>query len=72
MTHIQAHSVPHRLFGSMLWRHSLVEAMASRYNAKVTLISASDPLYYAGLGEPSGPVMVDPDTIFSELKERSR
>ena len=34
-----------------------VEAMASHYLAKITLISVVQPMYYAGMGDPSGPIV---------------
>jgi nucleotide-binding universal stress UspA family protein len=47
-----------------------VQAMASRYEAKVTLISIAQPIYYAGMGDPGGPVVFDTDTMITDLKER--
>jgi len=47
-----------------------VEAMASRYNAKVTLISVAQPMYYAGMGDPGGPLLIGTDTILSDLVDR--
>jgi nucleotide-binding universal stress UspA family protein len=47
-----------------------VDAMASRYSAKITLISVAEPMYYAGMGDPGGPIMINIDTILSDLKER--
>jgi nucleotide-binding universal stress UspA family protein len=47
-----------------------VEAMASHYNAKITLISIAEPLYYAGLGDPGGPVVLNTDMLLNELEER--
>ncbi len=47
-----------------------VEAMASHYNAKLTLISVAQPLYYAGMGDPGGPIVLGTDTMLSDLKER--
>jgi nucleotide-binding universal stress UspA family protein len=47
-----------------------VEAMASRYNAKVTLISVAEPMYYAGMGDPGGPIMINTDMLLLDLKER--
>ncbi len=47
-----------------------VEAMASRYLAKITLISVAQPMYYAGMGDPSGPIVINPDTLLSDLQER--
>src|ERR1700757_4670400 len=47
-----------------------VDAMASRYNAKVTLISIAQPIYYAGMGDPGGPIVFDMDTMITDLKER--
>jgi nucleotide-binding universal stress UspA family protein len=47
-----------------------VEAMASRYGAKITLISVASPMYYAGMGDPGGPLVVGTDTILADLWER--
>jgi nucleotide-binding universal stress UspA family protein len=48
-----------------------VDAMASRFGAKITLISAAQLFSYIGMGEPGGPVnLVEPDEILGELKAR--
>ena len=47
-----------------------VEAMAVRFGAKVTLLSVAQPFFYAGMGDPGGPVMVDTDEVLRELQER--
>jgi nucleotide-binding universal stress UspA family protein len=47
-----------------------VEAMASRYHAKVTMLSVVPPLYYAGMGDPGGPIVINPETMLSDLRER--
>ena len=47
-----------------------VEAMASRFGAKVTLLSVAQPFYYAGMGDPGGPVLLYTDEIMNELKTR--
>jgi nucleotide-binding universal stress UspA family protein len=47
-----------------------VESMASRYNAKVTLISAVPPMYYAGMGDPGGPIVINPEILLEDLEER--
>jgi nucleotide-binding universal stress UspA family protein len=47
-----------------------VEAMASRYEAKVTLISVAQPIYYTGMGDPGGPIVIGTDTMISDLNER--
>jgi nucleotide-binding universal stress UspA family protein len=47
-----------------------VEAMASRYQAKVTLISVAQPIYYAGMGDPGGPIVINTETMLSDLRER--
>jgi len=47
-----------------------VEAMAGRFGAKVTLLSVAQPFYYAGMGDPGGPVMLYTDEIMNELKTR--
>jgi nucleotide-binding universal stress UspA family protein len=47
-----------------------VEAMASRYNAKITLISVAPQYSYSSMGEPGGPIVISTDDIMGELKER--
>jgi nucleotide-binding universal stress UspA family protein len=46
-----------------------VDAMASRFGAKVTLISAIQPFWYGGMGD-AGPIVVDTDELMDELKTR--
>jgi hypothetical protein len=36
-----------------------VDAMARQYGAKVTLLSVSEALFYAALGDPGGPVLIN-------------
>src|SRR5271169_4098709 len=47
-----------------------VEAMASQYRARVTLISVAQPMYYTGMGDPGGPIIFGMDTILADLTER--
>ena len=47
-----------------------VEAMATRYEAKVTLISIAQPIYYTGMGDPGGPIVIGTDTMLNDLNER--
>jgi nucleotide-binding universal stress UspA family protein len=47
-----------------------VAQVAKRFNAKVTLLSVAQPFWYAGMGEPSYPVMFDTDTLKSDLQAR--
>lgn len=47
-----------------------VAAMASRFGSKVTLISAVQPFYYGGMGDPGMLVMVDTDALLENLKNR--
>src|SRR5580704_9666410 len=47
-----------------------VEAMASRYHAKVTMLSVVPPIYYAGMGDPGGPIVINTETMLSDLRER--
>src|SRR5271154_5688149 len=47
-----------------------VDAVASRFGAKVTLISVAQPFWYSGMGDPGGPVMIDTEEILEELKTR--
>jgi nucleotide-binding universal stress UspA family protein len=43
-----------------------VEAMASRYRAKTTLLSAIPPFYYGAMGDPSGGVVVDSEELLRD------
>jgi len=45
-----------------------VEAMATRFGAKVTLLSVAQPFTY--MGDPGGPVMLNTDEILAELQGR--
>lgn len=45
-----------------------VEAMATRFGSKVTLISVAQPFSY--MGEPAGPVVLNTDEILGELTAR--
>lgn len=47
-----------------------VEAVASRYRAKITLLSVAQPFYFAAMGNPSGAVVIDTDELLRDLKER--
>jgi len=45
-----------------------VEAMATRFGAKITLISVAQPFNY--MGDPGAPVVTNSDEILAELAER--
>jgi len=47
-----------------------VEEMATRFGAKVTLISVAQPFYYTGMGDPGGPIMLNTDEMLGELAAR--
>src|SRR5579871_2921564 len=47
-----------------------VDAIANRFGSKITLLSVAQPFWYAGMGDPGGPVMIDTDEILQELKAR--
>jgi nucleotide-binding universal stress UspA family protein len=47
-----------------------VDAVASRFGAKITLLSVAQPFWYSGMGDPGGPIMIDTDQILQELKAR--
>jgi nucleotide-binding universal stress UspA family protein len=47
-----------------------VAATANRFGSKVTLISAAQPFYYGGMGDPSLLVLVDTDALLKDLKNR--
>ena len=46
-----------------------VDSMASRFGARVTLMTVLQPLWYAG-GDPGVPMMVDMDQLTNDLKAR--
>jgi nucleotide-binding universal stress UspA family protein len=66
----KAHIVPNRFFGSLLRAVPFVEGMASRYQAKVTMLSVAPPIYYAGMGDPGGPIVINTETMLGDLRER--
>jgi nucleotide-binding universal stress UspA family protein len=45
-----------------------VESMASRYRAKITLLSVVQPFYYAAMGDPSGGMVADPEEFLRDRK----
>jgi len=47
-----------------------VEALASRFGARVTLLSVVQPLWYAGMGEPGTPVVIDPEELRNDVQTR--
>ena len=47
-----------------------VEAMASRFGSRITLLSAAQPVYYAGMGDPAGAMMFNTDELLNELSAR--
>jgi nucleotide-binding universal stress UspA family protein len=47
-----------------------VDAMATRFGAKVTLISVAPPVMYAGMGEPAAPVFLDDDSLREDVQAR--
>src|SRR5271165_6432041 len=47
-----------------------VEGMASRFGSKITLYSAAQPLYYAGMGDPAGAMMFNTDELLNDLTAR--
>lgn len=47
-----------------------VAAVASRFGAKVTLLSVAQLFPYAGLGDPGGAVIIDTEEILNEIKDR--
>ena len=47
-----------------------VDAMARQYGAKITLFSVSEALFYAALGEPGGPVLINAEETLADLKDR--
>lgn len=47
-----------------------VDAMARQYGAKITMLSVSEALFYAALGEPGGPVIINAEETLADLKDR--
>jgi nucleotide-binding universal stress UspA family protein len=47
-----------------------VDAMASRFGAKITLLSVAQPYWYTGGGDPGVPVVLDTEEIRAELQTR--
>jgi len=47
-----------------------VDAMASRFGAKVTLISVAPPVMYAGMGESAVPAFLDDDSLREDVQAR--
>jgi nucleotide-binding universal stress UspA family protein len=47
-----------------------VESMANRYDARITLFTAMQPMYYAAMGEPFVPAEVDLEELYRDLKAR--
>jgi len=47
-----------------------VESMANRYDARITLFTAMQPMYYAAMGDPFVPQDVDLEELYRGLKER--
>ena len=47
-----------------------VKTVASRFGAKVTLISVAPPVFYTAMGDPGGPVMIDADELLRDLTQR--
>ncbi len=44
--------------------------MARQYGAKITLFSVSEALFYAALGEPGGPVIINAEETLADLQAR--
>src|SRR5580658_1721688 len=48
-----------------------VESMATRYSARITLLSVTHPYYYTAMGDPGGEaVMVDTEELLQSLKAK--
>lgn len=47
-----------------------VEAIASRFGAKVTLLAVAQPVWNAGMGDPAGAVYIDPEELRNQLQSR--
>jgi nucleotide-binding universal stress UspA family protein len=47
-----------------------VESMANHYDARITLFTAMQPMYYAAMGDPLVPQDVDLEELHRDLKER--
>jgi nucleotide-binding universal stress UspA family protein len=47
-----------------------VESVAGRYGAKITLLSVAQPIYFTGLGDPAGAMVVDTGALLNDVKLR--
>jgi nucleotide-binding universal stress UspA family protein len=47
-----------------------VESIAKHYGAKITLLTAMQPMYYGAMGDPFVPVGIDTEELWRGLKER--
>ncbi len=47
-----------------------VESVASRYEARITLLSVAQPFYYAAMGDPGGLVGLDTDELLRDVQAR--
>jgi nucleotide-binding universal stress UspA family protein len=47
-----------------------IESLAKRFGAKVTILSAVQPVYATGMGDPGGAVVIDTDEMLNELRLR--
>jgi nucleotide-binding universal stress UspA family protein len=47
-----------------------VESVASRYGAKITLLSVVQPFYYGAMGDPGGGVLVDTEELLRDTQAR--
>lgn len=47
-----------------------VQAMATRFEARVTLMSVAPPLWYAAMGDVGTPVYIDPEELRADLQKR--
>ena len=45
-----------------------VESIASRYHARITLLSAVAPFYYGAMGDPSGGIMLDSEELVRDRR----
>jgi nucleotide-binding universal stress UspA family protein len=47
-----------------------VKSMASRYGARITLLSVMQPLYYSAIGDSGGLILIDSGELLADLKAR--
>ncbi len=47
-----------------------VESVANLFQARVTLLGVAQPMYFTGMGDPTGALILDNETLLRSLKEQ--